>query len=66
MEVKQPFEKDSLTNEEMISLVTHNGKTPLENVRMRYGLLQEYPKIFGSVKGKTYEEVMNQLYGYYF
>ena len=66
MEVKQPFEKDYLTNEEMITLVTYNGKIPFERARMSYGLLQEYPKIFGSVKGKTYEEVMNQLDGYFY
>ena len=57
MEIKQPFEKDLLTEEEMISVATMNGKFPIEKRMMQLESLKQYQKENGSVKGMTMNKI---------
>lgn len=57
MEIKQPFEKDLLTEEEMISVATMNGEFPIEKRMMQLESLKQYQKEHGTVKGMTMTKI---------
>lgn len=57
MEIKQPFEKDLLTEEEMISVATMNGEFPIEKRMMQLESLKQYQKEHGTVKGMTMNKI---------
>ena len=61
MLVPQPFEKDYLTEEEIVSLVTRNGKYPLEKRMDTYHLVKGYMEINGSLKGLTLDQVTDAM-----
>lgn len=61
MNVPQPFEKDTLTEEEIVSLATMNGRYPLEKRMDYYWDIKEYLRIYGSVKGKTLDMIIDDM-----
>ena len=63
MNVPQPFEKDILTEEEMVWVATGGHPDHLYNHMLNYGWLKDYQKEHGSVKGLTMDDISGE-YGY--
>ena len=57
MFVPQPFEKDTLTEEEMIWVATAGRPETLNGHMLSYGWLKDWQEKHGSVKGLTMEYI---------
>lgn len=61
MEVKEPFEKDKLTEEEIISVATSNNKYPLDKHKAEYWMIKDYQEE-QSLKGKTMDDIIGRFW----